>query len=247
MIKTAFKVVVLLSLIITQSSFLVSIKDTTQAIETTKPNHSLFNEILSTYVSETGKVNYKDLKKDKKKLEAYLKELDTKPVQADWTKEEKLAYWINAYNAHTLQLIISKYPLKSILDLDGGKTWDVKRITMGGQKYSLNQIENDIIRPQFKDARIHFAVNCAAKSCPPLANEAFTAENLDTLLDKRTRLFINSTANTINANTLKLSKIFEWYAKDFGNVAVFIGKYSNKAVAKNAKITYNDYDWKLNE
>lgn len=213
----------------------------------TKPNHGLFNELLKIYVSNEGKVNYKGLKNNKAQLEAYLRELETKIIQEDWSKEEKLAYWINIYNANTLKLILNYYPIKSITDLDGGKTWDVKRITVGGKKYSLNNIENDIIRPQFKDARIHFAVNCAAKSCPPLANQAFTAENLNALLDTRTRLFINSSANTITVNGMTISKIFEWYGSDFGNITTFINKYSKKTIAKTAKITYKEYDWNLNE
>ncbi|MBK8705831.1 MAG: DUF547 domain-containing protein [Saprospiraceae bacterium] len=109
-----------------------------------------------------------------------------------------MAFWINVYNVFTIKLIADNYPLKSIMNLDGGKTWDVERIKIGGELYSLNQIENEIIRPQFKDPRIHFALNCAAKSCPPLYDKAYLPSQLDQQLDERTRSFVNSTNNELS-------------------------------------------------
>ena len=129
---------------------------------------TLWNGLLRKYVNSSGKVNYKGFKSDKSKLDAYLKELENNPIQENWSKAKKMAYWINAYNAFTIKLIVDNYPISSITKLHGGKPWDVKWIKLGGQTYSLNNIENDILRPKYKDARIHFAVNCAAKSCPPL-------------------------------------------------------------------------------
>jgi hypothetical protein len=222
-------------------------QETPETSESAKPNHALFNTLLSEYVSVNGNVDYKGIKANKAKLEAYLKELDNKTTASDWSREEKLAYWINAYNAHTIKLIIDNYPVAHITDLSGGKPWDVKSISIGGKKYSLNNIENDIIRPQFKDPRIHFAVNCAAKSCPPLANQAYTATNLNQLLETRTRKFINSSANTISPNTLNLCKIFEWYATDFGDLKTYISKYAKSPIDNTPKITYKEYDWSLNE
>ncbi len=211
-----------------------------------QPSHEAFDALLKKYVSSDGKVNYKNFKSEKAALDSYIKTLSDDAPQDNWSKNDKMAYWINAYNALTIKLIIQNYPLSKITDLDGGKTWDVKRNTLSGKKLSLNDIENQILRPM-GDARIHFAINCAAKSCPPLFNQAFTADNLNDCLELRTKQFINSSANTLKSNEIKISKIFDWYGKDFGNVASFVSKYANTKVSKTAKVSFNDYDWRLNE
>jgi hypothetical protein len=212
------------------------------------PDHSAWDALLSKYVSASGKVNYPGFKTDRAALEAYCNTLAAQTPQANWSRAEKMAYWINAYNAFTVLLIVDNFPVSSILKLDGGKTWDVKRISLGGQKYSLNQIENDILRPQFKDARIHFAINCAARSCPPLLNKAYTAANLEQLLDTRTRAFLNNTRfNQISADKASVSKIFEWYAADFGNLRDFINRYAATPLGPQASIQYQEYNWELNE
>ena len=179
-------------------------------------------------------------------MDNYLKSLAAKIPDKTWNKDASLAYWINTYNAFTIKLILKNYPLKSITDLNGGKPWDVIWIELAGKKYSLNNIENDIIRPQFKDPRIHFALNCAAQSCPPLNNSAFTETNINGLLDNRAKNFINSSANDINATSIKISKIFDWYKEDFNNVYKFLNKYSNTKINSGAKIEYKVYDWSLN-
>jgi hypothetical protein len=213
-----------------------------------QPNHDAWNTLLQKYVTTSGKVNYKMLKADQTALNAYLNTLAAETPQSTWSRAEKMAYWINAYNAFTVKLIIDHYPLTKITNLDGGKPWDVKRIDLGGKKYSLNQIENEIIRPQFKDPRIHFALNCAAKSCPPLYNRAFTAANLEKALTERTRRFLaDPNANTLGVERVSVSKIFEWYAADFGKLPEFLSKYSNVAVQANAAVDYREYDWRLNE
>jgi hypothetical protein len=209
--------------------------------------HDSFDALLRKNVSTTGKVNYKGFGEDKATLDTYLQLLsDNMPLDsASW--EEKMAFWINAYNASTISLITRNYPTTSILKLDNGKTWDVKRIKLGGKKYSLNQIENEILRAKFKDVRIHFAVNCAAQSCPPLYNHAFTAANLESQLDERTRLFVNDKKyNTITAKSLKVSKIFEWYAGDFGNLVTFLNQYSTVEISTKAAVVYHEYNWDLN-
>ena len=212
------------------------------------PSHTGLDTLLQKYVSETGKVNYKGLKTDKEALYAYCQLLSANPVQDNWTSHEKMAYWINAYNAFTLRLIVDNYPTKSILQLDGGKTWDVKRIPIGDRKYSLNQIENEILRPQFKDARIHFAINCAAKSCPPLWNHAYTAEALYNALEARTKAFItNSQYNDITPTRAQVSKIFEWYAADFGDLKSYLNIFLKTPLKKNAPVTFMEYNWGLNE
>lgn len=212
------------------------------------PSHVAFDSILQKHVSEAGNVDYKGLKSDKAALEAYCQLLAEHPVEDAWTKAEKMSYWINAYNAFTLKLVVDNYPTKSILNFDGGKTWDVRRIKLGDKKYSLNNIENDILRPQFKDPRIHFAINCAAKSCPPIWNRAYTIENLETALEVRTRAFINDPKfNSIKADRAQVSKIFDWYGPDFGDLKQFLNRYSDTQLKKGAAISFSEYDWNLNQ
>lgn len=212
------------------------------------PGHLGLDSLLQHYVSSEGRVNYKGLQSAKAALDAYCQLLSHNPVQEDWPKADKMAYWINAYNAFTLQLIVAHYPAKSIMNFDGGKTWDVKRIRIGDKKYSLNNIENDILRPQFKDPRIHFAINCAARSCPPLWNHAFTAENLNGALDARAKAFINNAKfNTLTSTTATISQIFNWYGADFGNLPSFLNRYSNTKINAGARIGFSEYNWDLNE
>lgn len=209
--------------------------------------HSVFNELLSTYVSSKGVVDYLGFQKQEAKLDDYLAWLGTNVPASSVKRNERLAYWINAYNAYTIKLILMNYPLKSITDLHGGKPWDVKWIDLGGKTYSLNNIENDIIRPEFNEPRIHFAVNCAAQSCPPLANKAFTASNLESLLEKQTVAFVNNKKyNQLSRESVVVSKIFDWYGKDFGDIASYISKYAMESVKKEANVSYNEYDWSLN-
>jgi len=218
------------------------------ALALEKPDHSTWDQLLRKYVSAEGRVNYAGFKTDKAKLNTYLAHLRSNPVKKDWPKAEKMAYWINAYNAFTIKLIVDKYPVGSIMDLHDGKVWDVKWIKLGDRIYSLNQIENDILRPVYKDARIHFAVNCAAKSCPPLLNRAWTADNLGRYFDQQAKAFINNGKyNKIDASSVQISKIFEWYAGDFGNMVEYLNKYSTIKINKNAKVSYREYDWALNE
>jgi hypothetical protein len=212
-------------------------------------SHQSFDSLLQKHVSDAGKVDYKGLKADKALLDAYCQLLSETPVAESWTREAKMAYWINAYNAFTLKLIVDNYPTKSILNFDGGKTWDVRRIKLGDKKYSLNNLENDILRPQFKDPRIHFAINCAAKSCPPLWNHAYTAENLEASLEARTLAFVNNPKfNTLGSARAQVSKIFDWYSADFGNLKNFLNQYAAETKLKNnAIIVFNEYNWDLNE
>ena len=133
------------------------------------------------------------------------------------------------------------------MDLHGGKAWDQKWIKLGGKTYTLNNIENDILRPQYKDARIHFAVNCAAKSCPKLHNRAWTASNLNTLFQRQTKAFVNNaTFNKISADKVEVSQIFNWYKVDFGNLIAYLNKYSNTKINADAKVEFMEYDWRLN-
>ncbi|MBK8505102.1 MAG: DUF547 domain-containing protein [Saprospiraceae bacterium] len=213
----------------------------------TSPDHQLFNELLGTYVDSKGKVDYAGLKNNLPKLEKYLSVLKQNHPKKEWSRDQKLAYWINTYNAFTIKLILDHLPLSSITKIENGKPWDKKWIKLGDETYSLNQIENEIIRPQFIEPRIHFAVNCAAKSCPPLANEAFTEANLDQLLEKQTKSFFNDqNYNVITTSSAKVSKIFDWYSADFGDLVSFINKYSNVKLNSSVKIEFKEYNWDLN-
>lgn len=209
--------------------------------------HSLFDELLKTYVDNQGNVDYVGLISEKSKLQEYLDKLSSLSING-LNRNEKLAFWINAYNAFTIKLITDNYPVSKITELENGKPWDKKWINLDGKTLSLNQIENDIIRPQFKEPRIHFAVNCAAKSCPPLLNKAWTASNLEQNFERQTKAFINNAIyNTIASGKIVLSKIFEWYADDFGNLIAFLNKYSDTQISSSASIDYAEYNWKLNK
>ena len=173
--------------------------------------------------------------------------LESRGPKASWTRDQKLSYWINLYNAVTLQLVTKHFPIKSIRDI-AENPWKIKLVTVNGKALTLDQIENEIIRPRFNDARIHFAVNCAAASCPPLLNEAFVASTLGRQLEKQTKSFINNRKyNEITKDGAKVSKIFEWYAVDFGNLVTYINRYSSTQVKANGKISYLEYDWGLND
>jgi len=210
-------------------------------------DHKPFGVLLKKYVDARGNVNYKGLKNERAKLDAYIATLQSNPVSSNMSKNERLAYWINTYNAFTLQLILDNYPVSSIKDIAGGKPWDKLFITLGSTTYSLNIIENNIIRKRFSEPRIHFAVNCAAASCPPLLNDAYYPDRLMDQLDERTRSFISNTSyNTINSKEVEISKIFEWYGKDFGIVKSFLTPYISADISKK-EIKFKEYDWSLNK
>jgi len=216
-----------------------------------KPNHDIWNSLTMQNVTADGQVDYKAIKADINQLVLYLSHLEQTPPKDDWSKNDKLAYWINLYNASTVYLIASNYPVKSITKLSGGKPWDKKFVKSGVKVYTLNQVENEIIRPRFKDPRIHAALNCAAVSCPKLLNGAYFSSILNAQLDGQTRAWINDkTKNKLSGNKAQVSQIFDWYKADFKDgVVAFINKYISTGVAleKKAKITYLEYDWALNE
>jgi len=216
------------------------------SIDAVQTAHADFSALLKQHVSAKGDVDYAGLKRDESRLNAYLGQLDANPPMGDWSSDEKLAYWINLYNAGTLKLIVDNYPVSSITSLDNGKPWDVKRVKSGGKMYSLDAIENEVIRPRFDEPRIHFAVNCAAASCPPLRNEAFVASKLDAQLEEQTRNFLKSDQFiSVDGSNVEVSRIFDWYGEDFGNVAAYIAKYRDDVTAESS-VTFSDYDWALN-
>ncbi|MBW6481641.1 MAG: DUF547 domain-containing protein [Vicingaceae bacterium] len=216
-----------------------------------KPNHQTYDELAKKYVSANGKVNYKGFKSELDKLKNYIDYLGENPVKSTWSKNEELAYWFNLYNASTIYLIASNYPTSSITKLEKGKPWDKKFIKSGDKTYSLNDIENVIVRPKFNEPLVHVAFNCAAVSCPTLLNEAFVAEKLTAQLTKQAKNWVNDVSkNELTPDKIKVSQIFDWYKADFdkvGGVIGFINKYSTTKINENAKISYLEYNWNLNE
>ena len=211
--------------------------------------NALFDGVLKKYVDAQGFVNYAGLKKNPADLNKYLDMLSATKTSG-FSRNEGLAFWSNAYNAFTLKLMIDNYPLKSITDLKfGGKTaWDYVWITIDGKKLSLNQIENEILRPKYKEPRIHFIINCASFSCPVLLNKALTADNVQALMTQQAKRFINDPKrNKISSNSAQVSKLFDWYGADFGDLRVFLNKYSDTKIQEGTKIGFMEYDWSLNK
>ncbi len=220
------------------------------------PSHQQWDKLLKKYVNEAGMVNYKGIQKDKPELDAYLKTLSDNAPQKSWSENDQIAYWINAYNAFTVDLILRHYPVKSIKDIGGAiykvnTAWDIKFIKIGGDKYDLNNIEHKFLRRKFDDPRIHFAIVCASMSCAKLRREAYTGDKLDAQLEDQGRDFLNDKSkNNITADRAQLSKYFSWYSGDFtkkGSLADFINKYSKTKITDKTKITSLDYNWSLNE
>lgn len=212
-----------------------------------QPDYSAYHSFLQKYVSESGKVNYKDLKNKETDYLKSLLLLSRQLPKGSWTRADKLSFWLNIYNAYTIKLILEHYPLKTITSINSGKAWSLNFIQIENKKFSLDQIENEIIRKEFKDARIHFALNCAAVSCPPLYNKVFTASQLENQLELRTKSFIQSSSNQLSESKIVISKLFDWYKADFPDLILFLNKYSNKRLNPNASIEYMDYNWNLNE
>jgi len=230
---------------------------------------SLYNMLLKKYV-HGNKVDYKSFLSEKELLFDIAAQMgkispDSHPEQFQ-TEQQKLAYWINAYNVFILKIILEKYPVDSIKDINflGFTVWLNKNL-IGGKKISYKSLEDDIIRGRFNDPRIHFAINCASTSCPPLLNEAFLPEKLEEQLEKTTINFINDTANVyINNenNKIYLSAIFNWYEDDFTSwlkknrnidepVIIDYIKIYHVAASKikwhKYDIEYFEYDWDLND
>lgn len=218
--------------------------------------HGEWDALVKKHVAQDGMVDYAGFVKDKKALQHYVDYLSTHQPSAKWSKNEKLAYWINAYNAFTVKLIVDHYPVKSIKDIKKGipfvnSVWDIPFIPMGKEKVDLNYIEHSILRKEFKDPRIHAAINCASFSCPLLRNEAYTANEIDRQLEDAMRKFINDPQrNQVDKSSVKISKIFSWFSGDFklngASVIDYLNKYAKKSIDYNAKMDYLDYDWDLN-
>jgi hypothetical protein len=214
-------------------------------------SHDIFDALLRKHVNSSGNVNYGAFKKDKAKLVEYIDVLKSNPPQSSWSKNKEMAYWINLYNAFTIHSIVEKYPVSSVMDLEGGKVWDKKKIVIAGKSLTLNNIEKDKLLKRFKEPRVHFAVNCAAASCPPLLNKAWTEDNVQRYYAKQAKAFINNSSyNSVSSKSIEASQIFNWYASDFGGseqIIPYFQKYSETEIKKSAKVSFKKYDWTLNK
>jgi hypothetical protein len=224
-------------------------------------DHSVFDQVLKTYVNDQGRVDYNGIAGDPA-FKAYMKSLESADLNS-MSRNAQLAFWINAYNAVTIDKVIKWKPKKSVRETLIPGVWTSTKFftsrenTVAGQRLSQDDIENEILRKQFKDPRIHFAIICASSGCPPLPRFAYTQENVQTKLEEETRKYINSDRGSridSEDNTLYLSKLFDWYAGDFesksGSVLNFIKPYLNEKtlafLERTPKIAYLDYDWALN-
>lgn len=224
-------------------------------LEAQSPNHQLWSDLLKKNVDLSGWVNYAGMTKDSHQLNNYLSVLRNNSPSSRWTADEIKAYWINAYNAFTVQLMIRNPKVKSIKEIGGkipfiNSSWDIKFIQIGKEIYDLNNIEHGILRKKYDDPRLHMALVCAAKSCPVLRNEAYEPVKLNAQLDEQCRIFLSDQErNKIHPDRSYLSKIFSWYSSDFNGkkgLRSFVNKYSDKKFSSKTKIEYLDYDWGIN-
>ena len=212
-----------------------------------QPTHEDWTKLLQTYVNSSGEVDYIKWKKDQYQLDDYLIKLSRNPPNENWSNDEVLSYWINAYNAFTVELIIDHYPLPSILFLIN--PWKRDFIFIGEKKYNLHTIEHDILR-KMNEPRIHFAINCASVSCPNLFREAFESKTLEEQLNHATLSFLSdSSKNSFEKDVVYLSKIFKWFEEDFtedGNLIDFLNLHLAEPLNDQSKIRFKSYNWSLN-
>lgn len=221
--------------------------------------HDGWDSLLQAHV-KNGLVDYDGFKKQEEQLDEYLHKLaEASITQA--SGHDKLALYINAYNAYTIKLILQNYkkgqPPGSIKDIGGffSSPWSVRFAVVAGETLTLDNIEHDIIRREFDEPRVHFAVNCASRSCPPLLNRAYRGDLLEGQLQEITRRFINDPRFTkLEGTTLYVSKIFRWFGEDFkDDIIGFMSTFADEELQKGLRlggdrlsIKYLDYDWSLN-
>ncbi|MBC6424530.1 MAG: DUF547 domain-containing protein [Hormoscilla sp. SP12CHS1] len=228
--------------------------------------------VLKTYVNENARVDYNNLQANCQQLDAFNASLANvdRSTYAAWSEGQQIAFWINAYNAFTLQSIIDQIPIKkSIRDIPG--VWRFRKFAIAGELKTLDNIEHQILRSQFNEPRIHVALVCAAVSCPPLRREPYRGDRLDAQLDDQTRKFLASPHGLRISRAegrVYLSSIFKWFGKDwietYGVEGKFTGSKSERAVLNfisqyldevdreylvegNYKLKYLRYDWSLNK
>ncbi len=232
----------------------------------TSIDHNAWDRFLKTYVSEhddgINRVEYAFVRKaDRQALSTYIASLETTPISR-YNRDEQLAYWINLYNALTVKLVLDEYPVDSIREIKispgvfAPGPWGKKLIAVEGESLSLNDTEHRILRPIWRDPRIHYAVNCAAIGCPNLQRTAFTAANSDALLDAAAREYINHPRGArFEKGRLIVSSIYDWFKKDFvngdGSVINHLRRYADPDLAAKLagtkKVKGSEYDWGLND
>ncbi len=227
-------------------------------------DHAAFDELLRRNVNGRGLVDY-DAFARSPAFEAYLKQL-ARTVPRSLPEADRLAFWINAYNAYTIALINKHDERKSIRNINrtlgfirAKGPWSERIAVIGGEAYTLDEIEHEIIRKRFKEPRIHFALVCAALGCPPLRQEAYVGPTLNEQLDDQARVFLRESPEKnridVASGVVTLSRIFDWYGSDFGASAAEIGRnlsgYFKGAerdllASGNFRLRFSEYDWSLN-
>jgi len=225
--------------------------------------HADFEAVLTGAVVRAG-VHYDRLATRGEVLDRYLKAVASADASA-FSEAEKIAFYINAYNAYTLRTVLDARPLGSVKELDGGKLWDTRRFQVAGESLTLNQIENERVRNR-ADARAHAVLNCAAKGCPPLSPSPLRPDTLSTQLDAAVRVWAETNAYRVDGESIFLSHVFDWYGPDFSKgpvedlpgvegkkeaALVFLLPYVGRADATRfrqggAKVDWEPYDWALN-
>lgn len=232
---------------------------TQQPMDDASFSHELFDQVLQEHVDEKGRVNYTKLKAYPEKFEAYLDLLAFADPEV-LSYNERLTFWINAYNALVIKGVVNHYPITSVrkVKLFNGFFSRLK-FQAAGKMYTLNQIEHGIIRTEFVDPRVHFVLVCASSSCPPLWNRAYTAETLEERLETATFNFIRNPEQVRidrSKRRVYVSKIFKWYDDDFkegyDGAVDFLADYLPSEDAEylestDVKLRYLDYDWTLND
>lgn len=232
-------------------------------------DHAAFDALLKTYVvpDATGlnRVNYKGFKAaGHPALKAYLAKLQAVDV-SKLDRPEQFAFWANLYNARTIDIVLDKYPVKSIKDISlgggllaavTGGPWKAKVLRVLDRQLSLDDVEHGILRPVFKDPRVHYSVNCASVGCPNLGRDAFTGAKLETQLDGAAKAFINSSRGIrVAGGQVSASSIYSWFQSDFGGTAEGVlqhaRRYADPALKRKLEgittIAEFNYDWALND
>ena len=224
-------------------------------------SHAALDRVLKARV-KNERVDYVGLKANSKDLDLWLRgaSLVTEAQFNRWTQSQQLAFLINLYNAATLRMILDHYPIKSIKDIGSffKGPWKQEVVPMFGKTVTLEYLEHSVLRKKYAEPRIHFAIVCAAKGCPPLRGEAYVPDRLNEQLDEQGRIFLGTREkNRFEGGALYLSPIFKWFSEDFekksGTVSKFVTPFFAPPVAKQIAsagepgIRYTDYDWSLNE
>ena len=226
-------------------------------------DHAPWDKFLAAYITKdsdgVNRVAYGRISNaDKRTLDGYIDALASIPISRH-PRPRQLAYWINLYNALTVKLILDHYPVNSTRDIASGLfsvgPWNEKLIEVEGERLSLNDIEHGILRPIWRDPRIHYAVNCDAVGCPNLLRQAFRADNAEGLLDKAARAYINHPRGVrFDGDSLIVSSIYVWFQEDFGGtergIIDHLRRYAGPGIATRLetveRLYGHAYDWGLN-